>query len=338
MNQKPEKSQKMSRASYLLGIDLEQLRSHKDAAGAALDLEPHLNKIAEILSAGVPSVTILKIVSARLGISHHVAARAIQICLNGTGIEFKLPRGHRPKKTELGDDLQQVKPAATPAADQGAKKAAPDAKPAAPSVAPAPAAKEASAPAQARPDPPVSAAAQSTPSSPAPFPEIPRGELTHTERAEIAKKWIASQFGDKHPTQVQPDELAADAQDWLEKLWDKPAPVNPKTGQPYSFKRFTPDGRLTYNEPWWPPEAVAVEDDEHGDGYVSVHDAATRETIKKYKLRLASKGKPPYLELIVLQNGKQASGSFLRTDTDCLGRVVRDCAWSAEERRKNGAA
>jgi len=122
MSQKPEKAQKMSRASYLLGIDLEQLRSHKDAAGAALDLEPHSNKIAEMLSSGIPAVTILKTVSARLGISHHVAARAIQICLNGTGIEFKLPRGHRPRKSELGDDLRQAASPAPPAETQGAKK------------------------------------------------------------------------------------------------------------------------------------------------------------------------------------------------------------------------
>ena len=157
MSQKPEKAQKMSRASYLLGIDLEQLRSHKDAAGAALDLEPHSNKIAEMLSGGIPAVTILKTVCARLGISHHVAARAIQICLNGTGIEFKLPRGPRPRKTELGDDLRQAASTVPPAETQGAKNevtgdtlSAPVAEPAA--VAPQPPSQPVPSPSPQRPE------------------------------------------------------------------------------------------------------------------------------------------------------------------------------------------
>ncbi len=330
MNPKPEKSQKMSRTSYLLGIDLDQLKSHKDAAGAALDLEPHSNKIAEMLDSGVSSVTILKIVSARLGVSHHVAVRAIQICLNGTGVEFKLPRGHRPKKNEMGDDLQQAKSVvATPPQPQGAKKTADDTQPAAPAAPPAPAAKAAGTPAPARPAPSVSTA--KTP-SPTPFPDIPRGELTHTERSELAKKWIAAQFGDRHPTQVKPDELTPAAQEWLEKLWDKPAPVNQKTGQPYSFKRFTPDGRITYDEPWWPPEAVAMENSK--SGYHPVHDAATRETIKRYGLRLIATSER--LMEIRDKNGKYCVGGFGQDDAACLVRSVRETAQDIEEERKNG--
>jgi hypothetical protein len=96
----------LSSASCLLGLDFEQLSAHEIAAGAALDLEPHSRKIAEMLRRGIHPTTILKIVSARLGISHHVAAYAIQICLNGTGVEFKPPRGERPETSAMGDDLQ----------------------------------------------------------------------------------------------------------------------------------------------------------------------------------------------------------------------------------------
>ncbi|HML81560.1 MAG TPA: hypothetical protein PKE37_07325 [Thiomonas arsenitoxydans] len=328
MNPKPEKSQKMSRTSYLLGIDLDQLKSHKDAAGAALDLEPHSNKIAEMLDSGVSSVTILKIVSARLGVSHHVAVRAIQICLNGTGVEFKLPRGHRPKKNEMGDDLQQAKSvAATAPQPQGAKKTTNDTQPAAPSAPPAPAAKAAGAP--ARPAPSVSTA--KTP-SPAPFPDIPRGELTHTERSELAKKWIAAQFGDRHPTQVKPDELTPAAQEWLEKLWDKPAPVNQKTGQPYSFKQFTPDGRITYDEPWWPPEAVAMENSK--SGYLPVHDAQTRATIKKYGLHLRTRDQRNVE--VVDKNGKVQVGGIAVNDFACLIRQVREIEDLIERQKKLG--
>lgn len=323
MNAKPEKPRKMSRASYLLGIDLDQLKSHKDAAGAALDLEPHSNKIADMLSGGVPPATILKIVSARLDISHHVAARAIQICLNGTGIDFKLPRGHRPKKTGLGDDLQHATSAAPPAPaptvsqPQGAKKEV--------AQPPAPAVKQAPTPAPVSP---------SAPPSPVPFPDIPRGELTHTERAEIAKKWIDAQFGGRHPTQVTPDELSPEAQAWMEKLWDKPAPVNPKTGQPYAFKRFTGDGRPTYDEPWWPPEAVPMENSEKG--YLPVHDTRTRDLIKKYGLRLIATN--PRLMEIRDKNGKYQVGGFWQDDAPCLVRSVRDIDYAIQGQIKNGIA
>ncbi len=219
-----------------------------------------------------------------------------------------------------------VKPPPQP---QGAKKTTDDTQPAAPAAPPAPAAKAAGAPAPARSAPSVSTA--KTP-SPAPFPEIPRGELTHTERSELAKKWIAAQFGDRHPTQVKPDELTPAAQEWLEKLWDKPAPVNQKTGQPYSFKQFTPDGRITYDEPWWPPEAVAMENSK--SGYHPVHDAATRETIKKYGLRLIATSER--LMEIRDKNGKYCVGGFGQDDAACLIGSVRETAQAIEEERKNG--
>lgn len=294
--------------------------------------------IAQAIRLGVPLDAIVQSVATRCEVDRRSAIEGLRQSLDGLGLDLSLPRGHRPKSDSLRGDLAAAaapRPV-PPTPTSGAKKAnaphspavAPGAVPAVPPPTPTPTPTRSPAP---------QASAQSTPTSPAPFPEIPRGELTHTERAEIAKKWIASQFGDKHPTQVRPDELTPAAQEWLEKLWDKPAPVNPKTGQPYSFKRFTPDGRLTYNEPWWPPEAVVVEDDEYGDGYVSVHDAATRETIKKYKLRLIAKGKPPYLELWVqMPDGRSGGAPFLRTDAACLGRVARDCAWDIEERRRKG--
>ncbi len=327
MKNAPDKPQKMSRASYLLGIDLEQLRSHKDAAGAALDLEPHSNAIAEMLRDGIPASTILKIVCARLGISRYVAARAIQICLNGTDVEFRLPRGHRPKKTELGGDLSSLHATkGTPAeekapafggAQAGAKKGGePPAQPAAP-ARPSPAA--APAPTPTRPVPPAAGSSQ-----PVPFPDIPRGELTHTERAELAKSWIAAQFGDKHPTQVKPEELTADAQAWLETLWDKPAPVNNKTGQPYAFKKLTPDGRLTYDNPWFPPEAVRMINPRNEDDYLSVHDAEVRDLMKKHGFGLHASTAPPTYCYLIDRDGKQCSAEFSRDDLPCLGRQVRE--------------
>lgn len=183
---------------------------------------------------------------------------------------------------------------------------------------------------QTRPDPPASP--RHNPPSPAPFPEIPHGELTHTERSELAKKWIAEQFGDRHPTQVKPDELTPAAQEWLEKLWDKPAPVNPKTDQPYAFKRFTPDGRITYDEPWWPPEAMPMENSKNG--YHPVHDAATRETLKKYGLRLIATSER--LMEIRDKNGKYCVGGFGQDDAACLIRSVRETAQDIEEERRNG--
>jgi hypothetical protein len=331
-NEKTEKPKGASRASYLLGLDFKQLSAHESATGAALDLEPHSSKIAEMLRHGIHPTTILKIVSARLGISHYVAAHAIQICLNGTGVEFKLPRGHRPKKTTLGDDLNAETVAvaspvpaanpvtANPTPTSGAKKDA-NPRPAAQSAAPHP---------QSVATPPASNPPAARP--PTPFPEIPRGDLTHTERAEIAKKWIAEQFGDRHPTQVKPDELTPAAQEWLEKLWDKTAPVNPKTGQPYAFKRFTPDGRLTYDEPCWPPEAVAMENSK--SGYHPVHDAAVRETIKRYGLRLIATSER--LMEIRDKNGKYCVGGFGQDDAPCLVRSVRETAYAIEEERKHG--
>ncbi|WP_156055415.1 MULTISPECIES: hypothetical protein [unclassified Thiomonas] len=213
---------------------------------------------------------------------------------------------------------------------QGAKKNADGPHPEVQPAAPAPALAQP----QTRPTPPASPrpAMPAAPSSPAPFPEIPRGELTHTERSELAKKWLASQFGDRHPTQVKPDELTPAAQEWLEKLWDRPAPVNPKTGQPYAFKRFTPDGRLTYDEPWWPPEAVSMENSK--SGYHPVHDAATRETLKRYGLRLIATSER--LMEIRDKNGRYCVGGFGQDDAACLIRSVREVAQGIEERRKNG--
>ncbi|MBN8744520.1 MAG: hypothetical protein J0I24_09455 [Thiomonas arsenitoxydans] len=207
---------------------------------------------------------------------------------------------------------------------QGAKKDAGVAHPAvhASPPPPAPAVKQAPAPAPASP---------SAPPSPVPFPDIPRGELTHTERAEIAKKWIDAQFGGRHPTQVKPDELSPEAQVWLEKLWDKSAPVDPKTGQPYAFKRLTGDGRPTYDEPWWPPEAVPMENSEKG--YLPVHDAQARDRIKKYGLTLRADGN----NVVVFdKNGKYQVGGIRHDDTACLARSLRDIDYSIQEQIRNG--
>jgi hypothetical protein len=259
MSQKPEKAQKMSRASYLLGIDLEQLRSHKDAAGAALDLEPHSNKIAEMLSGGIPAVTILKTVCARLGISHHVAARAIQICLNGTGIEFKLPRGHRPRKSELGDDLRQAASPAPPAETQGAKKGVGDAPPA--SAAPAPVAVAPQPPAQPAPTPaPTSSQRRLTPGEMLLIDAEVEGDSVHLDeyhykqlaRFETGiavflegteserKRMIQTVFADGHRSVPYPREnvngmlrgMMPDIRRNAEKVWASRPPGKPPGDQP----------------------------------------------------------------------------------------------------------
>ena len=71
--------------------------------------------------------------------------------------------------------------------------------------------------------------------------------------------------------------------EWLEKLWDVSAPINPKTGDPFAHKAFTPGGRPTYNRPFIPPKAIPLGDD--GD-FVEIDDDL-RENLKRYGAGLA---------------------------------------------------
>ncbi|MDE2255071.1 MAG: hypothetical protein KGL42_12545 [Betaproteobacteria bacterium] len=274
--------------------------------------------IAVAIQHGVPLEAIVQSVATRCEVDRRSAIEGLRQSLDGLGLDLSLPRGHRPKSDSLRGDLRRAEsnapPEPAPAQSVVAKKEA--------AQHPAPAVKQAPAPAPVSP---------SVPPSPVPFPDIPRGELTHTERAEIAKKWIEAQFGGRHPTQVKPDELSPEAQVWLEKLWDKSAPVDPKTGQPYAFKRLTGDGRPTYDEPWWPPEAVALENSARG--YLPVHDAQARDRIKKYGLTLRADGN----NVVVFdKNGKYQVGGIRHDDTACLARSLRDIDYSIQEQIRNG--
>jgi hypothetical protein len=302
--------------------DLKRFASGGPVARAHTETVGLRDDIAEAIRRGVPLDAIVQSVAARCEVDRRSAIEGLRQSLDGMGLDLSLPRGHRTKADSLRADLRSIAPVAEPqpTPTAGAKKDAGPA-PAAPSAAPA----ATQAQSQTKATPP-------RPPQPTPFPEIPRGELTHTERSELAKKWIAEQFGDRHPTQVKPDELTHAAQEWLEKLWDKTAPVNPKTGQPYAFKRFTPDGRLAYDEPCWPPEAVAMENSK--SGYHPVHDAAVRETIKRYGLRLIATSER--LMEIRDKNGKYCVGGFGQDDAPCLVRSVRETAYAIEEERKHG--
>ena len=123
----------------------------------------------------------------------------------------------------------------------------------------------------------------SAPARPTPLPEIPRGDLTHTERENIAIPWFAQRFGGRNPAHVQVDEVSAAELDWLKKLWDQTPPLAPRTGQPYRIKSFTPGGRPTYNKPFLPPKAIPTGVD--GD-FVEIDDDL-RENLKRYGAGLA---------------------------------------------------
>lgn len=217
-------------------------------------------------------------------------------------------------------------PAAIPAATQPAP------------VAPAPAATESVATVGAKkeaalvPAPAEPRAEAASP--PAPLPEIPVGNLTDVQRSEIVKRWIASQFGDRHPKQIKPDELPAEALAWLERLWGVSAPINEQTGQPYQFMRLTFDGRPMYDNPLFPPQAVPVE---NGDvGYIIIPNDRAREIIKKYGLRLVASDKYKSSLHIVDKYGRKRGGAILQTDSRTVERTVADIEASIERARASG--
>lgn len=124
----------------------------------------------------------------------------------------------------------------------------------------------------AQPTPaPSPAAAAPAPAKTAALPAIPNRELTQTEREAIAVPWFAQHFSGRNPAHVKVEEVSADQLEWLEKLWDVSAPVNPKTGVPYRHKGFTPGGRPTYDKPLMPPKAIPVDGGEDGD-FVEIDD------------------------------------------------------------------
>ncbi len=212
----------------------------------------------------------------------------------------------------------KIQPPAPPAADPvaastttaGAKKAVPPV-----SSAPAPATSAVSAP--------------PAPAAPAPtsFPDIPRGELTHTERENIAIPWFAQRFGGRNPAHVKVEELSTTERDWLEKLWDVNAPINPKSGEPYKHKAFTPGGRPTYNRPFIPPKAIPLGDD--GD-FVGIDDDL-RGDLKKYGADLAVSESDPDDLRTVFADG-HLSVPFPRGDVNGMLRgMMPDIRKNAEK-------
>ena len=175
--------------------------------------------------------------------------------------ERGLPPLHRGVKASSQPEARPVGPAAlAPTPTSGAKKEG------AQHPAPAPA--------------PVAAAPASAKAPP--LPAIPSGELTQTERENIAVPWFARRFGGRNAAHVKVDEVSAAELDWLEKLWDLSAPVNPKTGQTYRIKSFTAVGRPIYDRPPPPPAGTMPVEDGVGDyAYVFVDDDL-RANMKKY--------------------------------------------------------
>lgn len=131
---------------------------------------------------------------------------------------------------------------------------------------------------------PVVAAPASASVKAPPLPAIPNGELTQTEREKIAEPWFTERFGGRNAAHVKVEEVSAAELEWLEKLWDVSAPVNPKTGEPYVCKGFTPAGRPIYNKPFMPPGALPVEGGQDVD-FIEVEDYV-RDGMKKYGARL----------------------------------------------------
>lgn len=129
----------------------------------------------------------------------------------------------------------------------------------------------------------ISAPSDPAPGSPLFLSEIPRGERTHTECESIAVSHFARRYGGRNPAQVKADEVSKDELDWLEKLWDLDAPVNPGTGAPYRIKSFTPAGRPIYDRPFVPPGAFKME----GGGFIEGVEDALRADMKKYGAGLA---------------------------------------------------
>ncbi|SCC94723.1 hypothetical protein THIX_60781 [Thiomonas sp. X19] len=246
--QAEEKPKRQSRAAYLLRLDFAQLRANDGMMAAAQDLEPLASEIADLLVAGVAPTLILKSVMNRLSISKHIAVHAIRLCLTESGVEFKLPRGHRPKKTALGEDLSAAKPKVSGSTSAVVSP---------PATHPAPVSTPV-APPQANP---TAGAKKAAVADTEPLPDIPRGDLTHTEREKVSLAFFArDRFGGRNASQVSPAELTADELAWLEKLWDLTAPVDPKTGDPYRIRAFTPAGRPIDDRPVAPGGGVMVDD------------------------------------------------------------------------------
>jgi hypothetical protein len=143
----------------------------------------------------------------------------------------------------------------------------------------------------ARPDPTPTAGAKeqgasappaSAPARPTSLPDIPRGDLTHTERENIAVRHFAQRFGGRNPAHVKVEEVSTAELDWLEKLWDLSAPVNPETGDTYRIKSFTAAGRPLYDKPFIPRGAFKLK----SGGFIENLDDDLRTDMKKYNAGL----------------------------------------------------
>lgn len=169
--------------------------------------------------------------------------------------------------------------------------------PAASTAKPTPGAKkEVAAP---TPEPPQSAvsAPPAAKTNPPPLPSIPNRELTQTEREAIAVPWFAERFGGRNAVHVKVEEVSAAEMDWLERLWDLSAPVNPKTGQAYRIKSFTAVGRPIYDRPSPPPAGTMPVEGGVGDYTHVFVDDDLRSSMAKYGARIARKTGPPGMRI-----------------------------------------
>ena len=93
--------------------------------------------------------------------------------------------------------------------------------------------------------------------------------------------WFSRRFDGRNPAHVKVEEVSAAELDWLEKLWDLGAPVNPKTGESYRIRSFTPGGRPIYDRAPPPAGTMPVEGGAGDYSYVFVDDDL-RANMKKY--------------------------------------------------------
>ena len=216
--------------------------------------------IADAIREGVPLDVIVQSVAMRCNVDRRSAIEGLRQNLDGLGLDLSVPRGHRPKKDSLRGDLRsaalvtgpQPEPVPTPAP-----------------VAPTPAA---GARKDQAPNP------SPAPAAPLSLPDIPRGERTHTECEKLAVRHFAQRYGGRNPAHIKAGEVSTAELNWLEKLWDLTAPVNPDTGGPYRIKSFTAAGRPLYDKPFIPRGAFKLK----SGGFIENLDDDLRADMKKF--------------------------------------------------------
>ncbi|WP_146748523.1 hypothetical protein [Thiomonas sp. X19] len=106
----PQKGERMSARQALILGDLKRFRDGGPIARVHAETIGLRDDIAATIHAGVPMELIVESVVRRCGVDRRAAIEGLRQTLAGIGVEFKLPRGHRPKKTALGEDLSAARP------------------------------------------------------------------------------------------------------------------------------------------------------------------------------------------------------------------------------------